>query len=90
MQPPPARAAGHRAAAPPPLPTGVAGSGPKLETIIRKAFDEGYSDIHVGVGEIPRYRNRGEINTTDFPVTTPEMFESWLHEILTPEDVIKF
>ena len=90
VQPPPARAAGHRAAAPPPMPSGALGTGPKLETIIRKAFDEGYSDIHVGVGEVPRYRNRGEINSTDFPVTTPEMFDSWLTEILTPEQVEEF
>ncbi len=82
--------AGHRAAAPPPRPSGAAGNGPTLEKIIRKAFDEGYSDIHVGVGEVPRYRNRGEINTTDFPVTTPELFESWLSEILTPEEIVQF
>ncbi|MEM9947483.1 MAG: type IV pilus twitching motility protein PilT [Cyanobacteria bacterium P01_D01_bin.36] len=90
MTAPPARAAGHRAAAPPPMPSGATGAGPTLETIIRKAFDEGYSDIHVGVGEVPRYRNRGEINATDFPVTTPEMFDSWLTEILTPEQVEEF
>ncbi len=84
------KAAGHRAAAPPPLPTGPKGEGPTLEKIIRKAFDEGYSDIHVGVGEVPRYRNRGEINSTEFPVTTPEMFDSWLTEILTPEQIEEF
>ncbi|MEL6469594.1 MAG: type IV pilus twitching motility protein PilT [Cyanobacteria bacterium J06623_4] len=89
VTPPPAQAAGHRAAAPPPLPKG-ANSGPTLEKIIRKAFDEGYSDIHVGVGEVPRYRNRGEINTTDFPVTTQAMFDSWLTEILTPEQIEEF
>ncbi|MEN8447594.1 MAG: type IV pilus twitching motility protein PilT, partial [Cyanobacteria bacterium J06555_13] len=61
-----------------------------LEKVIRKAFDEGYSDIHVGVGEVPRYRNRGEIMATDFPKTTPEMFESWLTEILTPEQIEEF
>ncbi len=91
IQPPATqKAAGHRAAAPPPLPTGPKGEGPTLKKIIRKAFDEGYSDIHVGVGEVPRYRNRGEINSTDFPVTTPEMFDSWLTEILTPEQVEEF
>ncbi|MGB7486886.1 MAG: type IV pilus twitching motility protein PilT [Phormidesmis sp.] len=90
MQTPPARAAGHRAVDPPPVPSGATGDGPTLEKIIRKAFDEGYSDIHVGVGEVPRYRNRGEISTTDFPVTTHEMFESWLSEILTPEEIIQF
>ena len=72
------------------MPGGVAASGPTLEQIIRKAFDEGYSDIHVGVGEVPRYRNRGEINATDFPVTTEAVFESWLKEILSPEDIQQF
>lgn len=90
MVAPPARAAGHRAAAPPPMPMGAATSGPTLQKIIREAFDKGYSDIHVGVGEIPRYRNRGEISTTDYPRTTPEMFDSWLTEILTPEQTIEF
>ena len=88
--PPAPRAAGHRAAAPPPLPNAGAANGPTLEKIIRKAFDEGYSDIHVGVGEVPRYRNRGEIMTTDFPVTTEEAFEAWLHEILPSENVEEF
>ena len=79
---PPARAAGHRAASPPPMPSGMAAGGPSLEKIIREAFDKGYSDIHVGVGEVPRYRNRGEITATDYPVTTHAMFDSWLTEIL--------
>ena len=91
VQPPPARAAGHRAAAPPPLPASAAiGGGPMLEKIIREAFDKGYSDVHVGVGEVPRYRNRGEITTTDYPETTPEAFESWLSEILTPAQILEF
>lgn len=90
VQTPPPRAAGHRVAAPPPLPKGAATGGPTLEKIIREAFDKGYSDIHVGVGEIPRYRNRGEIMTTDYPCTTPEMFEGWLREILTPEQITEF
>lgn len=87
---PPARVAGHRAAAPPPMPTGAAAGGPTLQKIIREAFDKGYSDIHVGVGEIPRYRNRGEITATDYPRTTPEMFDSWLTEILTAEQIVEF
>ncbi|MGB7087878.1 MAG: type IV pilus twitching motility protein PilT [Phormidesmis sp.] len=86
----PARAEGHRAAPPPPMPTGTTAGGPSLEKIIRDAFDKGYSDIHVGVGEVPRYRNRGEITTTDYPQTTVELFDSWLTEILSPEQVLEF
>ncbi|MEL6779248.1 MAG: type IV pilus twitching motility protein PilT [Cyanobacteria bacterium J06597_16] len=88
--PPAPRAAGHRAATPPPMPVSAATGGPTLEKIIREAFDKGYSDIHVGVGEVPRYRNRGEITTTDYPTTTPEVFDSWLTEILTPDQIIEF
>jgi twitching motility protein PilT len=91
--PPPAaiaRATGHRAAAPPPMPGGAAAGGPTLAKIIREAFDKGYSDIHVGVGEVPRFRNRGEITSTDYPVITPQLFDSWLTEILTPEQVVDF
>jgi twitching motility protein PilT len=92
VQAPPqaARAAGHRAAAPPPMPGGVAAGGPTLAKVIREAFDKGYSDIHVGVGEVPRFRNRGEITTTDYPVITTQLFDSWLAEILTPEQIAEF
>jgi twitching motility protein PilT len=44
-------------------------NGPTLEQIVREAFDKGYSDIHLGVGEVPRFRDRGEINPTEYPVT---------------------
>ena len=81
-------AEGHRGSPPPP--TEGQGNGPTLEQIIRRAFEAGYSDIHVGVGEVPRYRSRGEISITDFPVATPEMFESWLTEILTSEQIEEF
>lgn len=85
-----ARGGGHRATSPPPMPAGAMVDGPTLEKIIREAFDKGYSDIHVGVGEVPRYRNRGEIALTDYPTTTHEMFDSWLTEILTPAQVTEF
>ena len=86
----PAKAAGHRAAAPPPMPKAVSTGGPTLEKIIREAFDKGYSDIHVGVGEVPRYRGRGQIITTDYPVTTMATFDAWLEEILPEENIREF
>jgi twitching motility protein PilT len=57
---------------------------------VRHAYDKGYSDVHVGVGEVPRYRNRGEIDPTDWPVTDRPTFYSWLHEILSDEDIRQF
>jgi twitching motility protein PilT len=54
------------------------------------AFDKGYSDVHLGVGEVPRYRNRGEMDPTNWPVTDRETFDSWLGEILSPEEIRQF
>lgn len=46
--------------------------------------------MHVGVGESPRFRNRGEIDRTDYPVTDQETFFSWLKEILSDEEIKRF
>jgi twitching motility protein PilT len=58
--------------------------------LVREAYDKGFSDIHTGVGEVPRFRNRGEIDVTDYPVTDKETFMSWLHEILSDAEVQRF
>jgi twitching motility protein PilT len=63
---------------------------PTLEAVIRTAFDKGFSDVHLGVGEVPRYRDRGEIMATDWPKITKETFYSWMQEILTPEEIARF
>ena len=85
--------AGYRPTAPPMVPGTAARStpgSPTIEHLIRTAFDKGFSDVHVGVGEVPRYRNRGEIDTTDWPVTDRETFYGWLREVLTEEEIKKF
>ncbi|MGB3199834.1 MAG: type IV pilus twitching motility protein PilT, partial [Nodosilinea sp.] len=56
----------------------------------REAFDKGFSDIHLGVGEVPRFRDRGDISATDYPVTDEATFYAWLDEILKPEEVQEF
>jgi twitching motility protein PilT len=87
-------APGHRAVPPPPMPTtavGVkVGGGLTLEKLVREAFDKGYSDVHLGVGEVPRFRNRGEIDITDYPVTDEATFYGWLSEILKPDQIQEF
>ncbi|MEL7504198.1 MAG: type IV pilus twitching motility protein PilT [Cyanobacteria bacterium J06554_6] len=97
--PPPGRPAkntppGHRAAAPPPMPKTAAGvrvgGALTLEKLVREAFDKGYSDVHLGVGEVPRFRNRGEIDTTDYPVTDEATFYGWLSEVLKPDQIQEF
>ena len=60
---------------------------PSIGALVAEAFDAGYSDVHVGVGETPRFRNRGEIETTNYPETDLATFMAWLHEVLSPEEI---
>jgi twitching motility protein PilT len=86
--PPPADA--HRPGTPPPISTSEDDSPLTLAGIIREAFDNGFSDIHLGVGEIPRFRNRGEIALTDYPATDKETFISWLREVMSEPEIQRF
>lgn len=61
-----------------------------LGDLVKEAFDQGYSDIHLGVGEVPRFRNRGEIQTTDYPEINREIFMDWLREILSEAEIRRF
>ena len=63
---------------------------PSLEYIIKKAYEQGYSDIHLGVEEVPRMRDRGEMALTDYPKTDLNTFMSWIHEVLTEREVEQF
>ncbi|NJO21059.1 MAG: type IV pilus twitching motility protein PilT [Spirulinaceae cyanobacterium RM2_2_10] len=63
---------------------------PSLDELIRFAHDNGYSDVHLGVGEKPRMRDRGEMLGTEFPETDEPTFWSWLHEVLTDQEVQQF
>ncbi len=69
---------------------GLSPGHPTLEQLIRHAYDKGFSDVHVGVGETPRFRNRGEMEITDYPVTDQATFMSWLREVLTDEEIRRF
>lgn len=84
----------HRPASPPPMPKAAetlrVGNGVTLEKIVREAFDKGFSDVHLGVGEIPRFRDRGEIAPTEYPVTDEATFFGWLSEILKPDEIQEF
>ncbi|MDZ8053032.1 MAG: type IV pilus twitching motility protein PilT [Aulosira sp. ZfuVER01] len=86
--------AAHRPGTPPPIPNVAANqsnsSGLKLEHLIQEAYDKGFSDVHLGVGEIPRFRNRGEIEITNYPQTDKETFVSWMREVLTEGEIQRF
>ncbi|BAY27314.1 twitching motility protein PilT [Calothrix sp. NIES-2100] len=87
-------AAAHRPGTPPPIPNIAAkqnsSSSVTLEDLIKEAFDKGFSDIHLGVGEVPRFRNRGEIESTNYPETDKETFMSWMREVLTEGEIQRF
>ncbi len=63
---------------------------PSLRDLVQEAFDNGYSDIHLGVGETPRFRDRGQMVVTNHPVTTTEMFYDWLRESLPESQIRQF
>ena len=63
---------------------------PSLEYIIKKAYEQGYSDIHLGVEEVPRMRDRGAMALAEYPKTDLNTFMSWLYEILSDEEVERF
>ena len=65
-------------------------SAPSLERIVQIANERGHSDVHLGVGESPRYRARGEMLQTEWPVATQETFQGWLQEILSPQQIDDF
>jgi len=86
--------AGHRPGAPPPLPSAVSSKNSipqlTLAQLIRLAYDQGYSDLHLGVGEVPRFRSRGEIQSTDYPETDKEVFMNWLREVMSEGEIQRF
>ena len=88
---PPQNRAPSQAASPqtPPRP-GRAPNQPNLEYLIQFAFDRGYSDVHLGVGEQPRMRDRGEMIILNYPEIDINTFYSWLREILGEEEILRF
>ncbi len=69
---------------------GLSPGSPTLAHLVRYAYDKGYSDVHLGVKEVPRYRNRGEMEVTNYPETDRATFMSWLREILSDEEIRRF
>jgi twitching motility protein PilT len=85
------------AAAPPASPSAPAApgalNGPQpgsLEGIVKIADANGFSDVHLGVGEEPRYRARGEMIRTGWPITDTATFHGWLREMLSPAQIDGF
>ncbi|MEH2251367.1 type IV pilus twitching motility protein PilT [Nostoc sp.] len=85
---------GHRPGSPPPIPTSVRPKNTTqqitLAQLIREAYDQGYSDLHLGVGEVPRFRSRGEIQSTDYPEIDKETLMNWLREVMSEGEIQRF
>lgn len=62
-----------------------------IEKMVRDAHTASASDIHIRVGQVPRFRIRGVMQVaTSHPKVTPEIFEHYLAEILSPEQRKQF
>ncbi len=62
-----------------------------IASLVRDAWAKQASDVHLRVGELPRYRIRGQIvRQIDHAPITPERFEQFLSEILSPEQRDRF
>ena len=65
-------------------------TGPTMEQLVREAYEKGFSDIHLGVGEVPRFRDRGRLEPSSHPLTDEATFDAWLEEILQPHQIAQF
>ncbi|MEW6494622.1 MAG: type IV pilus twitching motility protein PilT [Cyanobacteriota bacterium] len=63
---------------------------PTLKQLVQEAYEKGFSDIHLGVGKVPCFRNRGEIEATKYPRTNAKIFLSWLQEVLKDNEIRRF
>jgi len=100
FMPPPVNMVPPRPSAPPMVtpmsfsqpvqPQGRSPGQPSLAELVQIAFDQGYSDVHLGVGEIPRMRDRGEMLPLSYPEVDRNTFMSWLREILSEDEIQRF
>lgn len=88
---------GVQAPPPPPPPPSSPSAKPARSTnvsikkMVKHAAAKNASDIHLRVGQTPRFRIRGKMTVMEeIPKVTPELFEQFLDEILTPEQRQKF
>jgi len=56
-----------------------------IKQLVKEAFHHKASDIHIRVGQVTRFRVRGQITSSESQIrVTPEIFERYLAEILSP------
>lgn len=81
----------------PPPPVGVepsvisASSATSIKQMVKDAYSKKASDIHIRVGHTPRFRIQGQmVRAKEHPKITPEIYEQYLDEILTPHQRQQF
>jgi len=91
MPAPPAVPAAAAPQATAPLVPTVSGEAPEtLREIVAIAHERNFSDIHIGVGERPRFRERGDLNPTDWAITDSDRYRTWVREMLSPTEFDSF
>jgi len=86
----------HSSAVPPPPPAPAAAPmrakpSSTIEQMVRDAHSRQASDIHIRVGELPRFRIRGQmVQPRDQVKVTPDLYQHYLDEILTPRQQEEF
>jgi twitching motility protein PilT len=62
-----------------------------IRGMVEDACKKGASDIHLQVGELPRYRIQGHIRLQEnYGIVTPRQFQEFLEEVLSPEQQDNF
>jgi twitching motility protein PilT len=62
-----------------------------VRRLVQDAYDQGASDIHLQVGELPRFRIQGIMRRQEsYGVLAPQIFEALLGEILTEDQLHQF
>ena len=62
-----------------------------IEQMVRDAHARQASDIHIRIGELPRFRVRGQmVQPRDQQKVTPELFKQYLEEILSDKQQAEF
>ncbi|OUL24349.1 type IV pili twitching motility protein PilT [Nostoc sp. RF31YmG] len=76
---------------PPPPPYQPQKKVVSIQEMVSDAYIQQASDIHIRVGELPRFRIRGQMEIYELgEVITPKIFEAYLSEILTPSGKQRF
>ncbi|MBD2337213.1 PilT/PilU family type 4a pilus ATPase [Calothrix sp. FACHB-156] len=77
--------------APPPPPFAIQKKAVSIQQMVHDAYNQQATDIHIRVGELPRFRIRGQMEVYELAgVVTPKLFEAYLDEILSPSAKQRF